>query len=71
MTARHYLDDDIRRTKRIETITRRRDYLRGLITKDQGNSWDIAEEAALTWALDLLEALFHQPEVTAISKEQS
>jgi hypothetical protein len=68
MTARHYVSDLDRRRKRIGTLARRRDFLRSLLKKDEGNSWDAAEETALTWAIDLLDALF--PEDTDTSKEE-
>lgn len=65
MTPRHYVPDLARRRKRIDVIRRRRDYLRSLLTDDQGNSWDASEEVALTWAIDLLDALFPETDTPA------
>lgn len=44
------------RRRHLGYLSRRRDYLRNLLAKEEGNSWDVSEEAALTWAIDLLEA---------------
>ena len=43
-----------KRSSRLAILRRRRDYLAGLAAP---NSYDVAEQAALSWALDHIEAL--------------
>lgn len=40
--------------RRVRVLLRRRDHLREVIARGQGNSYDVAEESALTWALEQL-----------------
>lgn len=48
-------NDEARRANHLSCLRRRRDYLKGLLDQKKGNSWDVSEWRALTWAIDLLE----------------
>lgn len=43
-------------TRRLRKLKRRRDYLKRVINRDEGNSHDVAEFAALAWAIQVIEA---------------
>ena len=61
-------------SKRIETLTRRRDYLQKRVTEAEasgkGSSFDKAEASALTWALDVIERVKDQLEKEEEEEEE-